>query len=378
MSSSSLLLTDQVSIKKIIAKKSDPALRNLLITQSYHDLAKGLSNALGQENTNWCHFACWASKTAGTYIRNEEIPGMFRTMITKSKSYKATVEGLESHIQGIHPKLETIGIMELPSTITADVSVQITLGNLKVYSELAPVFSMMIEKFNPSRKVDLDSLNSILVTLKEGDTASGGQQLLREAVSNYFRALSLNDPIEKAQLLLLANGQVGLHEQIRLQPYIKGSLDAPVADNIQELHQNLAASAHKSLKGRILSALDHMIHPMEGELQILWEKMATKVLMTLKVPGQTLHLGRPLPPPIGKPLYPMPLHKIQNQELKNILMAYNALNVGRQEVLARDWARLNQRMTYIFNLFRSRQQVPSMFNQPFNKAQRLDILGGIN
>jgi hypothetical protein len=50
---------------------SDAALRNLFITQRYHDLSACLCETIGAGgNVNWSTFATWASKTAGQSIRN--------------------------------------------------------------------------------------------------------------------------------------------------------------------------------------------------------------------------------------------------------------------------------------------------------------------
>ena len=54
-----------------IAALTDPVLRNLLITQSYHELSRVLADRLG--GANWCTFATWASKQAGQTIRKEDL-----------------------------------------------------------------------------------------------------------------------------------------------------------------------------------------------------------------------------------------------------------------------------------------------------------------
>ena len=77
------LLVDQVN--RIVALDAQPVLRNLLITQCYHDLSEELGRVLGARNVNWCSYATWASKTAGRFIRNEEIPGMFRKLLDDSR-----------------------------------------------------------------------------------------------------------------------------------------------------------------------------------------------------------------------------------------------------------------------------------------------------
>ena len=65
----------------IIGLDDDPVRRNLLITQCYHDLSTQLARVLGGGNANWCTFATWASRTAGGFIREDEIPAAFRLLL---------------------------------------------------------------------------------------------------------------------------------------------------------------------------------------------------------------------------------------------------------------------------------------------------------
>ena len=53
-----------------IATLSDPVVRNLQITQCYHELAMVLAARVG--GANWCTFATWASRQAGQTIRKED------------------------------------------------------------------------------------------------------------------------------------------------------------------------------------------------------------------------------------------------------------------------------------------------------------------
>ena len=61
---------------------SDPVLRNLLITQRYHEFAVQLRDAGAGEDATWCAFAVWASKTAGATIRGEVLPAKAKQLIT--------------------------------------------------------------------------------------------------------------------------------------------------------------------------------------------------------------------------------------------------------------------------------------------------------
>ena len=55
-----------------IATLADPVVRNLRITQCYHELAVVMS-ALTGPGANWCAVATWASRQAGQSIRKEDL-----------------------------------------------------------------------------------------------------------------------------------------------------------------------------------------------------------------------------------------------------------------------------------------------------------------
>ncbi|HYO87368.1 MAG TPA: hypothetical protein VER79_01910, partial [Candidatus Limnocylindrales bacterium] len=58
----------------------DPVVRNLLITQCYHELAAAVSLRTGP-SANWCTFATWASKQAGQTIRREDLQRLFEDVL---------------------------------------------------------------------------------------------------------------------------------------------------------------------------------------------------------------------------------------------------------------------------------------------------------
>ena len=79
--------------------------------------------------------------------------------------------------------------------------------------------------------------------LRPGDPPDG-QRYLRQAFRRYSQALVETDAKRKCELMLLANVEIGFHEQTRLQPEIVEALDAPLPDLAQlreDLLQALAA-----------------------------------------------------------------------------------------------------------------------------------------
>src|SRR5262245_51870030 len=95
------LLTDEVS--RIVQLDESPVLRNLLITQCYHDLSLELGRVLGSVDVNWCTFAVWASKTAGRFIRNEEVPARFARLLCHSPTCVRCTRRAAEGLRLFHP-----------------------------------------------------------------------------------------------------------------------------------------------------------------------------------------------------------------------------------------------------------------------------------
>jgi hypothetical protein len=359
-----------------IALERDPILRNLRITQTYHDLSQSLSRALGPDNANWCTFATWASKTAGGFIRASRLAVELRELITGR-------DGLLSRISALSPSMIAataslrdpvawiVGVME---RVLVQVGRLIAQGNLKVFEELAPVFSRFLEGFSPSGP-DASRIEPLLAGLRAGATEAGGQDLLRDALTAYWEALAEREPRRRAQLMLLGNAEIGMHEQIRLQPYIAGALGAPV-------RETLIAGLEEQLGGAAADLLDPLLDPLTDMLEDLWERYATREMMRLALPDGPLFLGRDLPAPSGRPLFPAALDQIELPQLRDLLAGLNALEARVAEAqvaadsAAEDWSELKDRMRFITELFRSRQQDPRMMEEPFSREHRDEILAG--
>lgn len=367
---------------RIISLDGDPILRNLLITQCYHDLSSALSQVLSPTDANWCTFATWASKTAGRFIRKEEAPKPFRELLASSVALRGSAQRLRAAIGGVLSGI-VVGpedVLDLADRIIDDVSEQITAGNLKVFSELGPIFAELVDAYDAPGRPSQQRVAALLAKLRPGPSRSGGQSLLHSALEHFVEASAESNPTRKAQLLLLANAQTGLHEQIRLQPYIARSLDAPVADLFEEVWNDRAKKANGGANGasilhRLHAAFERLAHPIVAETERIWQVFSTRELMTLMVPpDQLLRLGAdlPPPPPPGTPLFPRELDQLEIRELVQLADQYGAFTPA--DVAALDWTRLPDRMRYIIALFRSRQQDQPLLGPPFTPAQHQSLL----
>jgi hypothetical protein len=360
-----------------IAAETNAVLRNLCITQRYHDLSLALAQTIGGPNVNWSTFATWASKTAGQSIRNEEVPTFVSDLVGDAENEVmhpfGKVESVIASIvptTGFHASFLLAPIQETIGTV----SVQIADGNREVFAELAPLFQKFVDRMRVAP--DPGGLGVFFGSL---DKAS--QPLLFVAFQAYFDAMKQDDPVEKARLMLLGNCKIGLHEQTRLQPQIELAMDAPVNVILrQHLHDSLDTGSGKGLFAQLVDAIEKPLVDLTSVVKVVWERVATRYLMSLSLPGGAeLPLGRNIPKDASAPDYvPPPLQNITApSDLLALLQQYDrargATDVGSACV---DWRMLPDRMNFIVNLFRSRQLAAELLDPPFNEAQQAAILDG--
>jgi hypothetical protein len=363
--------TSHEYIHEIISMDHDPILRNLKITQCYADLSQGIAMRVGDENVNWCHFATWASKTAGRFIRLENMNVQLHDALHHNSEYQDWLLLIKDKFYelDIEHEFEHAHVHTAAHNSISVISADIAAGNLKVFSELGIVFSSMIDAFDKSLRGNRDSVESLVQTLRQGDSHSGGQDLLANAVRDFHAALHEKDQYKKAELMLRANAQTGLHEQIRLQPYIAAAMEAP-------LPKTFSSHAKKHLTDNIPDHKHHLLHsifdqyitPITHKVHNAWLNMSTHYLMTLVLPDGVLHLGHDLPKPEGANLFPDHLVNLRDEGLNNLLHQFQAHTIT-PHCKARNWSVLEDRMHYILNLFRSRQQHRPLHLSPFETLQ---------
>lgn len=385
-------------------------LRNLLITQSYHDLSEAMRARTGNGAINWCTLGTWASKTAGRFIRDEEIPRPFRDMLDRNNIWGR----LASH-------LDPIGLLGLVDKIVGDVSGYILAGNRVVYAELAQAFADFICELGDDKSYDAARLARFVSRYRPGPpepdgavwdpekntfiaTPRGGQDELVGMITACYQAMFEKNGKRRSEILLRANAHGGIHEQTRLQTYIAGSLDAPIADTLlAHVHTHVDKNIdHETTRGFLHRLVDEVVPSVGRRVEEAWESFATAAMMELTLPDGVIHLGNPIPAEPGEPLIPPELATIEDPDLRAVLEKYNALDVKEEPSLferfkhkleslvglghpetpsllaaaAHDWVDLSQRMRFILVLFRSRADDAHLVLPPFTAAQRDAILSG--
>jgi len=359
---------------KAISAMKDPVARNYAITQGYADLSTAMGKLVGDENASWATFGTWASKQAGVSIRGEDMPKQLTDLLKGAGGIGGPLGKVDDFLRKLGLPAFPVGdLAAAGNEALTNVSKAIADGNKLVFNEVGQEFARFIETFQGDTKFDPAKTQKYL------DGFPKDKPLLKEAFGHYAQAMHEKDPNKKAELMLLANNKVGLHEQTQLQPYVDKALNAPVKETFRKvLKQGIEASINAlpfpaSLAGKAAlksGAVDALLNPVVDAAAGAFRRIATEHMMKLAVPGGALKLGNDLPPPKGmeSTLFPPHLRSIQNPELRALLGRLDHSPDSLKGTGAKDWSRLDQRMDYIIDLFRTRQSDPHLFDAPFGRG----------
>ena len=288
-------------VERIVAIE-DPVIRNLEITHCYSLLAASLD-----VHANWCTYATWASRQAGRTIRGEDLLDHLMRELGRDAELLHPIRSLSrwllrrGRLRWLHTPLDAIGLA----------SDAVARGNLKVFAEIGLVFARWLDSGDPP----------------------GEPPLLRQAFSRYERSG------EQPEQVVLANLEIGLHEQTRLQPEIREAMEAAVAPKRRQRW---------------------LAWPLQRELTRLSRELITESLMVLTLPGAVLALGRHLDAELAPPA---------NEELAALLARYEPVPPALDDCGAEDWSVLDQRMHYLCHLFRAYHDDDALASPPFTPAQ---------
>ena len=365
-----------------VAAVADPVIRNLRITQAYHELSAAAAEQLGPV-ANWCTFATWASKQAGRTIRREDLRRSLEEAFRSPEAATRTAEAApaaEARTTPLEASLASVWEVVDPAAAVDRASDAVARGNLRVFEEIGREFARFDVECGDHTAFDAGALASFVAGLRDGEPPHG-QRYLRQAFSHYYGARFETDPLVRAQLVLLANLEIGFHEQTRLQPEIAEALDAGVVDP-RDVRDRLIATLWPRAAwlvrlrlwiARLLgrrSALDVAIDALVAEEQRLVRRILTHHLMSIDL-GSAIRLR------LGEDLgagFPPSLRQVVLPELRDLLDRIDPTPDSRRESGAIDWADLGDRVHFIADMFRCFQESPFLFDPPFTPSQleRLD------
>jgi hypothetical protein len=356
---------------RLIASKGYPLwepvevmqLRNRRITLAYSDLSVRLADALAygghRRQANWCTFSAWSSKTIGGWIEDDPeidpidpdwVPAWVTEQLTDALRWVLTRDN--------------------GATYRA-----LAAGNRFVFLEIGLAFALFLEAFDPRRLTGADEqawarywgrMEAVLAEQARLDpswmlTENPPSTELELGLRQYFEALFTGDPKERAERVLAGNLLIGAYEQRRVDGYVSASLALFTGPAMRRL-----------VCRRFDRAWSWRTWPSS-----LYASLMSQ-FMVLKLPDEVLTLGRPLPAPApsGTPLFPKDLQAITLPLTQALLTRYD-LSDGRDEGRrVHNWSSYDDRMSYIANLFRSRQQHEPLFSKPFPPDVEAKLLKG--
>lgn len=370
-----------------IAVFENPVVRNLQITQSYHELSAAMAKRTGV-CANWCTFATWASKQAGQTIRREDVTRALETILMETPVIEQAIADIEEIIRLKGEKQEKGGVRQIiwealdPNAAMERAGESVAIGNQKVYAEIGREFARFIADCSQDPAFDADNLDRFCAALRPG-APPDGQQYLRQAFSRYYQAFFEPDAKTKAELILLANLEIGFHEQTRLQPEIATALEASVIEPRPFLRRLVSALFpnrswivyYGLLVMRLIgrpTALDKAIERIFTVARQRIRLFLTDRMMVLGFPnGLQLRLGDDL-----KARFPTVLKQLNNPELTTLLMRIDPTPDSLRDTGAVDWADLPERLHFIADLFRCYHETPDLLTPPFSVAQVEAIKAG--
>ena len=370
-----------------IAALGDPVIRNLQITQCYHELSAALAERTGP-SANWCTFATWASKQAGQTIRKEDLARTLENALDTAPAATQAAGNVAVSAQRIGAKRDAGEIQESvwdvlnPAAVIDRASDAVGRGNQKVFQEIGHEFARFFSTCLHDVAFDIGKIARFCDELRPGDPPDG-QRYLRQAFTRVYQSFFESDAKTRAELLLLANVEIGLHEQTRLQPEIAEALDAAFVDPKQFTRRLIKAIfPYRGWLARLRLFFMRLLGgptPFDAAIDVLVvvarqqaRLIITEHMMTIGLShGRRLRLGDDL-----SAEFPASLKQLTNPDLRALLERVDPTPDSPRETGAVDWADLPERLHFIVDLFRCYHESRDLFELPFTPDQVAALKAG--
>jgi hypothetical protein len=345
----------------------DRVLRNYWVTQTYSDLAAGLSAVLEASTANWCTFGTWASCTVGRNLRGEDLPDwLHRRVVTADGMMGVTREarsrlrqgGLDRWLHDLTPRHVAGVVQELFGACARNLSD----GNTEVFAEIAPAAATFLDCF-ARPPADRAAARARVAQVCRGAPRFEGRNRLHDGFMHWCDALEAEDAVRRSQLILAGSLSLGAHEQHHLQGAIEGSMDMGVNQSLAALRRRVAKD--DAGLARVEDEVDRALHPVSRAIDELWGDVMTELLGTIVTPEGTLRLNRDVPALPDGPFRPPEFDVLVVDDLAHLLSRFNRAGPDGSDSRAPDWSSLDDRMNFIANLFLSRHHRTELFAPPF-------------
>ena len=132
------------------------------------------------------------------------------------------------------------------------------------------------------------------------------------------------------------------------------------------------------------------LKPARDVTNAAWGRLLTDQVFVMALPGETLRVGRDIPPlDPRKPYYPAPLRNLRTdepigkgphrqalEELRKLMFRFDRTIADGRGSGAQDWRHFESRMNWAITLLRSRQCDSSLYWPPFSGSDAKRIVDG--
>lgn len=394
-------------VKKTVAlAEDDPPAASREMYEAYRKLSEALGWFLhgnqAPENATFPTFAAWTLRSLRREVEGDDQPKIAGDMA-------ADGHGRRPRRRPARRFYDTFVERSLPDSQV--IGRNIASGQAAIYEEVAPALLALLEvplrALTAKARPDWDQVwkdytdklvqnSREVVRARKGGRASlepGDVPHLQLAFAPYFDVLrrdvtagqDLRARKVRAQLILLGNIRLVAYEQKRLQPVLERNLNyVPHALRLKLV--NRWSGRETPVTSRVIGAyryIDRVVSMADEAYQIA----ATRYVYSMLVGQEELRFGVdvPLPPPAHPLLrddqveedrkrytdgdfFPVALQVIDEPDLWATWQQYDR-SVGQGVRTAVDnWLRYPERLNFIVNVFRSRQQLTDLYDRPVSIA----------
>ena len=341
---------DQDTIKAVAAMPPS-AVRNRLVTQTYHQLALSIGALTGRPEANWFHFGTWASNTAGRIMTGATLPPIMRRVLVG----KGDLLGEGKHHLAIVDRLEDAGVI---------ISDGLSMGNITVFAEIAPAGAAFVTAHTSASAADRATARADLARIVTRAEPGLEESRLARGFETYEAALVEKDSTRQAQLMLAGSIDMGAVEQSRLDPFVNSVMCAAVTAAFKPLAYRLG----RSPLGRA-RALERLGHRITAAADHAWDRLMTRYFMVFEGPGERLRLGHDVPPLVGESLIAPAFEHPSEPALVDLFAEFDRTRFTGRGSASVDWAVLHDRMEWICWFFLSRHYDERLSQSPFSLAE---------
>jgi hypothetical protein len=261
--------------------------------------------------------------------------------------------------------LEPQHVLDVVRDLLGEMSLNLSDGNTEVFAEITPPAAVFVAVYGdptlsgPARR-------AAVLAKCDGAPTFEGVNHLAAGYGQWCDAMEATDPVTRSQAILAGSLHLGTHEQNHLQPQIAGSMNM----GVQQAADRLRDKVLKDPGGAdaVSHDLDVALDPAAKAVGDLWYSIMTTTFVRLDSPEGALDPDFDVPAPKSGTFTPSELAVAKIDELATMLKRFDRSDGNGKSSRAIDWAKLDDRMNYILNLFKSRHHEAALFDPPFDQA----------